>query len=535
MESGARMEVNAVLLDGEEARVPKGRALQVPNGTRDLEIRFGSMPSGEEAARVRYRIEGFDADWQDPPAHMRAVVHFVDAEGLEVGASHTLMRGTSQGWRGRVEDAAFDLRTLETVAPSRAERAYLEFVSGGTDPVLGVYALSDVQLEVLGTDGQRRRSEFPVSAGVDLGDRLGVPEGWRRGGSKPEMALVEPLPGGAGRLALVLRDSSEHAYCIWQMPLAKGVFVRAGERLRVQWRECYSIGSAAPAVATYRFLRPGMYRFQMVATRPSGEPLGRVVEMQLVVQSPLWQRPWIWLLGAGGAVGGVALAVRRVTRQRMQRKLAELQRERALESERARIAQDIHDELGAGLAQIAMLSELAHMDSPGDALHRTQLEEIGARAHAAGRKLDEIVWAINPEHDSAEDLVGYLARFAQDYLSLARIRFRLDVPPALPEVGLSSRQRHQIFLAAKEAIHNAVKHGSARQVTLRVGVSAEELVLTVSDDGCGFADSPELGENRGSANMRNRVEKLGGRFHRESRPGSGTSVTFTLPLNPVSP
>jgi signal transduction histidine kinase len=219
----------------------------------------------------------------------------------------------------------------------------------------------------------------------------------------------------------------------------------------------------------------------------------------------------------------------------MQRKLAELDRQRALESERTRIAQDIHDDLGAGLAQIVMLSELAQMDAPEQDPRRAQLEEIGSRAQDAGRKLDEIVWAINPAHDSAEDLVGYLARFAQGYLSLAQIRFRLDVPPALPEIGLTSRQRHQIFLAAKEAIHNAVKHGAPSEITVMVRMVDEWLVITVTDDGCGFADTEQIVTARGSANMKNRMEKIGGSFQRQSRIHGGTSVTFQLPLNCIVP
>jgi signal transduction histidine kinase len=295
------------------------------------------------------------------------------------------------------------------------------------------------------------------------------------------------------------------------------------------------MGAAGGAIARYRFLRPGGYRFQILAAHVSGEPLGRSSELALRVQAPLWQRPWLWILGALGLVAAVAFGVRRLTKHRMQRKLAELDRQRALESERTRIAQDIHDDLGAGLAQIVMLSELAQMDAPEQDPRRAQLEEIGSRAQDAGRKLDEIVWAINPAHDSAEDLVGYLARFAQGYLSLAQIRFRLDVPPALPEIGLTSRQRHQIFLAAKEAIHNAVKHGAPSEITVMVRMVDECLVITVTDDGCGFADTEQIVTARGSANMKNRMEKIGGSFQRQSRIHGGTSVTFQLPLNCIVP
>jgi signal transduction histidine kinase len=226
--------------------------------------------------------------------------------------------------------------------------------------------------------------------------------------------------------------------------------------------------------------------------------------------------------------------VRRFTQQRLRRRLADAERRRALEGERARIAQDIHDDLGAGLAQIAMLSELAQNAGLEAAAVRAHLDEIYTRAHAAGRALDEIVWAINPAHDSAEDLVGYLARFTQDYLHLARIRFRLDVPASLPEIRLTSGQRHQIFLAAKEAIHNAARHSSANEIILKVRVENGSLSITVRDDGCGFTDTEKTLQGRGSASMRARMEKIGGQFQRCTSPGLGASINLVLFLNQPS-
>ncbi len=135
-----------------------------------------------------------------------------------------------------------------------------------------------------------------------------------------------------------------------------------GNGSRVQWEECFNIGAAGPATATYRYLRPGSYRFQMLTAAASGEPLGGANEISLTVRPPLWQEPWTWVLAPPSSWALVAFAVRHATQRRMQQRLAEVERQRALEGERARIAQDIHDDLGASLAQIAMLSELAQTD-----------------------------------------------------------------------------------------------------------------------------------------------------------------------------
>ena len=529
-EESSTTRIESILLDGAPARLVSGKALRVPSRTRDVEIRFGAALPRGDGVRLRYRLKGFDSEWQDPRAEMRAVVHFVDAAGVEVGASQSLIRGTSDNWRYAAEVSGFDVRTVEAVVPSRAARGFLEFVSGGAASALGVYAFREVQCELTASNGQSRHFDFSMEVGVDLANATGVPAGWQRVGSKPEMAEVLPVNAALSSPGLVLRDANTDAYCGWRLAPPRWFAVQAGEQVRVHWRECYSIGAGGRAVARYRYLRPGAYRFEMQVAKVSGEPIGEASELLLIVQAPFWQRPWVWMLGALGTAAVVALGVRRVTQQRMQRRLEEMERQRSLENERARIAQDIHDELGAGLAQIAMLSELAQMDSPAEEdARRGKLDEIGARAQAAGRKLDEIVWAINPAYDSAEDLVGYLARFAQNYLSLAGIRFRLDAPTALPEIGLSSGQRHQVFLAAKEAIHNAVKHGSPDEITLKVRLEEGLLLISVRDDGCGFWETQEIAAERGSASMRGRMEKLGGRFHRESRPGAGTCVTLTLP------
>ncbi|MCX6913713.1 MAG: histidine kinase, partial [Verrucomicrobia bacterium] len=133
-------------------------------------------------------------------------------------------------------------------------------------------------------------------------------------------------------------------------------------------------------------------------------------------------------------------------RRRARRRLRELQREQArelaVERERARIARDIHDDLGATLTQIAMLSESAEIEAQAAASLKPKLTDIFTRARGATRELDEIVWAIDPGNDSVEQVVIYLCQFAQDYLKLAEIPLRLDAPDVLPPSPLSSAQRH---------------------------------------------------------------------------------------------
>jgi signal transduction histidine kinase len=263
-----------------------------------------------------------------------------------------------------------------------------------------------------------------------------------------------------------------------------------------------------------------------VADRQPGQPQ----RLQLGLRLPLLQEPYFWL------VAGVVLTATvfglwwSIHRQRARLALARLEQQNAMERERGRIARDIHDDLGANLAQIAMLSELAQDELPADHPARVTLNEIYTRAENNVRCLGDIVWAINPSSDTLEQFAGYLCKFAQDYLELARVRCRLDLPTTLPPATLDSVQRHNLFSAAKEAIHNAVQHGAPSEVTLRITQQDGHLVLSIEDNGCGFNDTAPATEPRGSANMRARMEQIGGQFARRSISGQGTIVTLTLPL-----
>lgn len=523
----------AVELDGVAATPRAGGSVRMPNGTRDVHIGLEAAGGDNRATRLRYWLEGFDSGWQDPREEMRAVIHFLDAQGLEVGASATYFSGNSSGWRGTIEKSELTPRNVEAVAPQRAERAYIEFVSGGTERALGAYAFAGFAAEVTTPSGETQEFTFNADSGTDLASALGKPAAWQRQGQNPAMAVVMTRAEAAPQM-LALRDDDSRSYCAWRLAPASALPVQPGGRVRAHWREAYSVGAGGSAEATYRYLRPGVYRFHAAAATAIGEPLG-ATEFSLTVRPPWWQEPWAWLVTAGLVSVVVAFTVRRATHRNAQKRMAKLERERSLASERARISQDIHDDLGASLAQIAMLSELVQPDLPASSAAAAQLNEIYTRAHAAGRKLDEIVWALNPAHDSAEDLVGYIARFAQDYLSLARIRFRLDVPPSLTGIPLTSAQRHQLFLAVKEALHNAARHSGAGEIILRVRVEVNQLILTVSDNGCGIAQLEESASSRGSANMRARLEKIGGQFSRTTTVGAGTTVTFQIPLQAFAP
>jgi len=248
----------------------------------------------------------------------------------------------------------------------------------------------------------------------------------------------------------------------------------------------------------------------------------------------------IWVFGVllVLSVGALVAGVRYATYRKLQSQLEILNRQRALERERTRIARDLHDDLGASLTRIALLSELAKADLHQPELAKTHLDQIFTTVSGLTRELNEIVWAVNPANDSLEHFTNHICKFAQDYLSLAGIRCRLDFPESVPAYPMPSPERHSLFLAAKEALHNIVKHAEAGQVWIRLKIEQGVLLLLVEDDGKGWdteilTAASQTVVGHGLTNMQKRMEHLGGRFAQQSKPAGGTSVRLELPLRKI--
>jgi signal transduction histidine kinase len=223
---------------------------------------------------------------------------------------------------------------------------------------------------------------------------------------------------------------------------------------------------------------------------------------------------------------------RSVIQRRTARQLAAANARAALAEERARIARDLHDDLGANLAEIAMISELARESLPEEHPARGPLDRIFKNAESNTRRLGEIVWAVNPTNDTLEHFTKYLCKFAQDYLASANVRCRLDLPDSLPHGSLSAAQRYHLLLAAKEAVHNAVRHGHPGTVTLKLGVKGACFLVEIRDDGSGCDAAAAAASPRGCGNMRLRMETIEGSFDLTSSAGIGTTVSLSAPFSP---
>ena len=283
-------------------------------------------------------------------------------------------------------------------------------------------------------------------------------------------------------------------------------------------------------VARYRKLPPGHYHFRVIAANEDGVWNETGASVGIVVLPPFW-RTW-WFMGAS-AVATLLLIIAVVhffATQKLRRQLEKHRQQEAVEKERARIARDIHDQLGASLTQVALLGELAESDKDSPAEVEAHARQISQTARDTSRSLDEIVWTVNPSNDTLEGLINYISKYAQEYLNSVGLRCRLDMPAQLPAATVSPEVRHNVYLAAKEAITNIAKHAQASSAWVQLKLTAASFTLEISDDGRGPAAKDEKSGRNGLRNMRKRMEDVGGSFAIEPRPEGGTVVRLTAPI-----
>jgi signal transduction histidine kinase len=356
--------------------------------------------------------------------------------------------------------------------------------------------------------------------------------------SEPSQLRIEP---GRHRIQITYTGLSYAAP-------AKVRFRHRLEGLETEW-----VDAGTRREAEYAYLRPGEYRFRVIGCNNDDVWNETGAEISFVVFPFFWQTLWFQITGS--LAGGLALAagVWGVSRRRVRRKMELLEQQRALERERARIARDIHDDLGASLTRITLLSQSVRGEVQALAPAAREVDAIYETARNLTRSMDEIVWAVNPKHDSLDSLVTYLGRFAQAFLSSAGLRCRLDLPLTLPPCRLTSEVRHNVFLAFKEALNNVVKHARATEVRISMEIRSDEegladpslagFTLVVTDNGRGFDFSAgaetqdataeaRLATGNGIYNMRKRLEEIGGVCEWTTAPGEGARVRFVLPALP---
>jgi signal transduction histidine kinase/ligand-binding sensor domain-containing protein len=315
---------------------------------------------------------------------------------------------------------------------------------------------------------------------------------------------------------------------------------KARFRYRVDGQDTDWVDADPRRTLQLRNLPPREYRLRVIACNGEGvwNDTGASVAFEV---RPFFHQTWLFKIMVGvGIVAGVSIAVRRAATRKYRRKLALLQQQHAIERDRARIAKDIHDDIGAGLTQITLLAELVRREPEQTGAN---LERITHSARKLTKAMDEIVWAVDPQHDTFEGLMDYISAYAEDFLRVAGIRCRMDLPVALPVMQVDAELRYNLFLALKEALNNVVKHAKATEVWLRLKIEASSFTLTVEDNGGGLPaasgvaamgaqSGDRLASGSGLGNLKKRLDAIGGDCTVQSGPGQGTRVTMTVRVKP---
>jgi len=282
--------------------------------------------------------------------------------------------------------------------------------------------------------------------------------------------------------------------------------------------------------ATYSRLPAGDYVFRVTASNDTGVWNDTGVTLGVSVSPFYWQTWWFRTGVLGLFTALVVAAVRFLSYQRLRDKLRRAEQQAALFEDRARIARDIHDELGGSLAHVKLLSEIAAQDRSSTDPAEENLRQITTTTGQMLKSLDEIVWAISPSNDTLPHVISYLGQHAMEFLRSAGIRCVVDLPDDPPDLWVTSDVRHHLLLVVKEALTNVVRHARAGHVSLRIVSEKKLLRVVVEDDGVGLGNSVEHSQGDGLRNMRQRMEAVGGEVRIEQKDGGGTWLEFTVPI-----
>jgi signal transduction histidine kinase len=285
----------------------------------------------------------------------------------------------------------------------------------------------------------------------------------------------------------------------------------------------FSIGIRDFHFVLYPRLPTGSYQFQVIGLDLLGNPDGTTSSLSIYVPPPFWRRLWFWATMLVVSTALIVGGARYVVWQRLRREMARLKTQQVLTSERLRIAHDIHDDLGARITQITMVSAMSLNDPALSVKTRADLEQIKQLSRNLVSALYETVWAVNPANDNLDALGSYLCEMASQLCDRTPCHCRLHVSELPQDLPVSSQVRHNVTLVVKEAINNAIKHAQSSEITITIQLNDQVLDIEIKDNGSGF--QPVTADaGYGLANMRQRMNDIGGSCSITSQPGSGAAV-----------
>ncbi|OYV03980.1 MAG: hypothetical protein CFE26_19325, partial [Verrucomicrobiales bacterium VVV1] len=247
------------------------------------------------------------------------------------------------------------------------------------------------------------------------------------------------------------------------------------------------------------------------------------------LEGHFWKSGWFQATLIGIVVVGLLAYLKLLARLTLQSKGQEL-----LRRERARIARDIHDDLGARLTELALEGEVAQTELPEGSPARSRLSALSEKARSLSGAMDEVVWLVNSRRDTLRDFVAYVCKHTQRFLDSTAIRCRLDVAANLPDVTFEMPVRRNLLLAVRESLNNSAKYSGAGELFLRIRIRGQSLSVVVEDHGKGFDLDAADSLRNGLTNMSERMKEIGGRCQITTAPGAGCRIEFLVPFSKSS-
>jgi signal transduction histidine kinase len=519
-----RIEVDGRALPGK----PAPASLRLPPGAYRIDFHFRHGGSAAGPVAVRCHLAGMDERWQATEQGMFLAARFLDHRGATLARSTFPWHLRGPGWVTDLLDSSLEPRREPLRVPFGA--VTLELVlSSGTPDTTGMLALDDLKIRMLpdrDEPGEDLWDSFGFGPGEHTGAPTGTPAGWSRGGSEPAIARLA-MTSRPPALALVDADSRRHGEWSTRIPLDP---LRHGGRiLALTWAETYNVIGGSQHRASFFNVPPGEYRFRAIAAA-AGTAVGRL-EIPVDVRLPVAQRGWFWPLVSGAAICLLAIPALLALRHGAYRRLEQLRVQHALERDRARIARDLHDDLGTRVTALAMTAARVERELARDpAAAAADLDKMSGAARDLAASLDQLVWSVDSAHDSVEHLASHLLRLGEDLFRDSPVRCRFDIPLDLPPLPLPPERRHHLAMAAKEAMHNILKHAGPCTATLALRLDDHILAIRIADTGRGFDPAAATGHGHGLANLHQRIAAAAGTCRITSAPGRGATIEIHLPL-----
>jgi signal transduction histidine kinase len=340
----------------------------------------------------------------------------------------------------------------------------------------------------------------------------------RHNSTEPRLEIAPSVQQVRFRFAVLNFSHPQHVLLRYQLEGFDRDWIEAGE----------------DRTARYAYLPAGNYRMVAQALDQNGVWASQEVSMLIHVESAWWQSRWFLLCVIALSVAAVASAARVWSVRKYKVRLRRLEEEHALERERARIARNLHDELGGSLTQIGLLADRLRRHRNMEEIEKT-LGSLVRRTQGLATDLESIVWTVSPQNNSWDRLAAFASRHARLFFDGTGIECRIEGAESVPALPLAVDAQHEVLAICKEAMNNTLKHSKASRFTMGFAANDGVVEIRIQDNGAGFEPSlQEHSERNGLHNMRARADEMGARIAIESRPGAGTQISLIVPVRPAT-